>query len=423
MRSPLPVLLLVLVLVACSKDESTQPQLSTVEIERGDVQAAVTAGGTLQPLVTVQVGSQVSGRIASLEADFNSVVKKGDVVARIDPQQAEAAVRRASANVMAARGNLAKSQASLSEAERQLKRAQELLPQGYVSKAEIDTLSTAVEQARADLAAQRGSLAQAEAAYSEAQVNLGYTVIRSPTDGVVVTRSVDVGQTVAASLQAPVLFTIAQDLKKMQVHTSVAESDVGQIKEGMAAEFMVDAYPGRKFRGTVAQVRVSPTTVQNVVTYNAVVNVDNPALELKPGMTANVSFRTAEAIGVLKVANSALRFKAPQDWIDAARAARENAGAAAAYPAGGTSEPAANGAAGGPRRGGDSSVKRLWKLPADGGAPVPVPVRVGVTDGSVSEVTPLHRGLAEGDRIVAGIKGGSGDAASKNRMPTPPGPF
>lgn len=414
-------LFLSLGLGACGKDASELPTLSTATVERGDVQAAVTAGGTLQPLVTVQVGSQVSGRILSLEADFNSVVKKGDVVARIDPQQVEAAVRRASANVMAANGNLARSRAALAEAQRQHQRALGLLPRGYVSQAEIDTLATAVQQAEADVAALRGSLAQAEAALAEAKVNLDNTVIRSPTDGVVVTRSVDVGQTVAASLQAPVLFTIAQDLKKMQVHTSVAESDVGQLKEGMAAEFSVDAYPGRKFRGRVAQVRVSPTTVQNVVTYDAVVNVDNPELELKPGMTANVSFRTAEAKDVLKVANAALRFKAPQDWLDAAKAAREKVGggappeAAAAY--------GAQAGAGGGRRLRDGSVKRIWKQPAGGGAPVAIPVKVGVSDGSVSEITPLHGELAEGEQVVTGIKGGSGDSASKGNTRAPPGPF
>ncbi|MDP3859706.1 MAG: efflux RND transporter periplasmic adaptor subunit [Stagnimonas sp.] len=415
MRTPLLPLLLTLAMAACGDGESKAPQLTTVALERGDVQAQVTAGGTLQPLVTVQVGSQVSGRILSLEADFNSVVKKGDVVARIDPQQVEAVRRRASANVMAARGNLAKSQAALGEAQRQLRRAQELLPKGYVSQAEIDTLATGVEQAEADLAAQRGALAQAQAALSEAQVNLDNTVIRSPTDGVVVTRSVDVGQTVAASLQAPVLFTIAQDLQKMQVHTSVAESDVGQLKQGMDAEFSVDAYPGRKFRGRVSQVRVSPTTVQNVVTYDAVVDVENPALELKPGMTANVSFRTAEAKDVLKVANAALRFKAPQDWIDAARAARGKA-------AGDNGTEPAAAAGDGARRARDGSVKRIWRQPAGGGLPVPVPVRVGVSDGSVSEITPLHGELAEGEQIITGIKGGSGDTA-KSKAPTPPGPF
>ncbi|TAM21893.1 MAG: HlyD family efflux transporter periplasmic adaptor subunit, partial [Nevskiaceae bacterium] len=258
---------------------------------------------------------------------------------------------------------------------------------------------------------------QAQAAYSEALVNLDYTVIRSPTDGMVVTRSVDVGQTVAASLQAPVLFTIAQDLKKMQVHTSVAESDVGQLKEGMAAEFSVDAYPTRKFQGQVSQVRVSPTTMQNVVTYDAVVDVENPALELKPGMTANVSFRTAEAKDVLKVANAALRFKPPQAWQDAARAASETVGAAA--PA------ASNGGNGnGGERPRDPAIKRVWKQGAKGATPEPVPVRVGVSDGAVSEITPLHEGaLAAGDLLVTGASGVDGAAGGKSSSMAPPGLF
>lgn len=419
MRPLLLPLLCVLTLAACSsKSESDGPQITTVAVERGDVAAAVTAGGTLQALVTVQVGSQVSGRIASLEADYNSIVKKGDVVARIDPLQQQAAVRRTEANVAAAKGNLAKSQAAQVDAERQLRRARELLPQGYVSQEEIDTLATALEQAQAEVAAQRGALAQAQAAYSEALVNLDYTVIRSPTDGMVVTRSVDVGQTVAASLQAPVLFTIAQDLKKMQVHTSVAESDVGQLKEGMAAEFSVDAYPTRKFQGQVSQVRVSPTTVQNVVTYDAVVDVENPALELKPGMTANVSFRTAEAKDVLKVANAALRFKPPQAWLDAAKAARETAGAAAPAAANG-----GNGNGNGGERPRDPTIKRVWKQGAKGAIPEPVPVRVGVSDGAVSEITPLREGaLAAGDLLVTGAGGVNGAASGKSSM-APPGPF
>ncbi|TAJ54500.1 MAG: efflux RND transporter periplasmic adaptor subunit [Nevskiaceae bacterium] len=417
MRHLLLPLLCVLTLAACGESESDAPTVTTVAVERGDVAAAVTAGGTLQALVTVQVGSQVSGRIASLEADYNSIVKKGDVVARIDPLQQQAAVRRTEANVAAAKGNLAKSQAAQVDAERQLRRARELLPQGYVSQAEIDTLATALEQAQAEVAAQRGALAQAQAAYSEALVNLDYTVIRSPTDGMVVTRSVDVGQTVAASLQAPVLFTIAQDLKKMQVHTSVAESDVGQLKEGMAAEFSVDAYPTRKFQGQVSQVRVSPTTMQNVVTYDAVVDVENPALELKPGMTANVSFRTAEAKDVLKVANAALRFKPPQAWQDAARAASETVGAAA--PA------ASNGGNGnGGERPRDPAIKRVWKQGAKGATPEPVPVRVGVSDGAVSEITPLHEGaLAAGDLLVTGASGVDGAAGGKSSSMAPPGLF
>ena len=416
MRHPLLSLLILLGLAGCGQEASDKTQISAVVVERGDVAAAVTAGGTLQALVTVQVGSQVSGRIASLEADYNSVVKQGQVVARIDPQQLQAAVRRTEANVAAATGNVAKSKATLADAERQLRRARELLPQGYVSQAEIDSLATAVEQAQAEVAAQQGALAQARAAYSEAQVNLDYTVIRSPTDGMVVTRSVDVGQTVAASLQAPVLFTIAQDLKKMQVHTSVAESDVGQLKEGMAAEFSVDAYPARKFQGRVSQVRVSPTTVQNVVTYDAVVDVENPELELKPGMTANVSFRTAEAKDVLKVANAALRFKPPQAWLDAAKAAREKAGSGGG--------PAAGGNGNGGERQRDPTIKRVWKKPADGSDPVPVPVRVGVTDGAVSQITPLREGtLAEGDQLVTGVSGGAAAAGGKSSGMAPPGPF
>lgn len=380
--------LLAVLAAACGgKDEA--PAFTTARVERGDVVASVTAGGTLQPLVTVQVGTQVSGRIASLHADYNSVVKKGDVIARIDPQSLQSAVARAQANVAAARGNLARVRAALSDAERQHRRAQELVPQGLVSRAEADTVAAKLLQARADVEVQRGQLAQAEAALREAAVNLDYTVIRSPTDGIVISRSVDVGQTVAASLQAPVLFTIAQDLKQMAVHVNVAESDVGALREGMAAEFTVDAYPNQRFRGQVSQIRVSPQTVQNVVTYTTVVQVENPELKLKPGMTANVSFRTAEARGVLRVPAAALRIRAPDEWRGEAEPQRER------------------------------GVRRLWKAPAGKGLPQPVRVQTGVSDGSFTEVTVEDGTLAEGDEIVVSVKSPAGEA---QRSPTASGP-
>ncbi|HUP91790.1 MAG TPA: efflux RND transporter periplasmic adaptor subunit [Solimonas sp.] len=387
-RRLLALTLILLTLAACGR-EATAPAYTTAKVERGDVVASVTAGGALQPLVLVQVGTQVSGRIAELGADFNSKVTKGDVIARIDPQTLQSALARADANVQAAQGNLARVRAGLVDAERQASRAQELLPQGLVSKAEADTVAAKRAQARADVDVQRGALAQAQAARQEAALNLEYTVIRSPTDGIVISRSVDVGQTVAASLQAPVLFTIAQDLKQMQVHVNVAESDVGQLREGMPAEFTVDAYPSERFKGVIRQIRVSPTTTQNVVTYITVVGVDNPELKLKPGMSANVTFRTAEAHDVLRVPAGALRIKPPAEWT------------------GGAQEPPREGrrAEGGGRGPREPGVRRLWKKPVSPKAlPQPVRVKVGVSDGSFSEITVIEGELAEGEEVIASVK-------------------
>ncbi|HEY6098021.1 MAG TPA: efflux RND transporter periplasmic adaptor subunit, partial [Anaeromyxobacter sp.] len=258
----------------------------TARVDRGRIVAKVTATGTLSALVTVQVGSQVSGRIASLDADFNSPVRKGQVIARIDPQLFQAAVEQARANAVAAQGNLAKAKAQALDAERQLERARTLAERRLVAPADLDTAQAGADAAKASVQAAEGTLAQARAGLNQAEVNLAFTRIVSPTDGVVISRNVDVGQTVAASLQAPTLFVIAEDLGKMQVDTSVAEADVGRLQAGMPASFTVDAFPGEVFRGTVRQVRNAPQTVQNVVTYDAVVDVSNPDLKLKPGMTA-----------------------------------------------------------------------------------------------------------------------------------------
>ena len=270
------------------------PKYETVKVDQGRIVARVTATGTLSALVTVQVGSQVSGRIQQLFADFNSPVKKGQVIAKIDPELFKAAVEQARANHAAAKGNLERSQAQAVEAERQYERAKALGRKaahrhGRSRHRRVDGRG----RARSGLGfARRGRPGQRLAA--PAEVNLAYTTIKSPIDGVVISRSVDVGQTVAASLSAPTLFTIAEDLGKMQVDTSVAEADVGKLRPDMPATFIVDAYPQERFRGKVRQIRNAPQTVQNVVTYDAVIDVDNPDLKLKPGMTANVTFIYAE---------------------------------------------------------------------------------------------------------------------------------
>ena len=302
-------LLLAVVLWRCSSVGKVEPAYVTEAVSRGEIVSRISASGSLSAVVTVEVGSQVSGRIQSLFADFNSVVRKGERIAKIDPALFEAAVEQASANVVAARGNLARLQAQSEEAARQARRATQLFDQKIVSENDRDV---AVSNARAALASVQqaeGQLSQTLAAMRQAQTNLRYTDILAPTDGIVISRAVNVGQTVAASLQAPVIFTIAQDLRAMEVHTNVAESDIGRLQSRMSASFTVDAYPNERFTGRIREIRNAPQVVQNVVTYDAVIEVANPDLRLKPGMTATVTVIADRRGAVLRVPNTALRFR------------------------------------------------------------------------------------------------------------------
>ncbi len=365
-----------------------KPQYETAAVDKGNIVAKVTATGTLSAIVTVQVGSQVSGRIAELKADFNSAVKKGQLIAKIDPALFQAAVEQARANFVAAQGNLARSQAQATDADRQAARAQALSERKLIALADYETAQSNADAARAQVAASQGSVEQARAALHHAQVNLAYTDIVSPTSGVVISRNVDVGQTVAASLQAPTLFVIAEDLAKMQVDTSVAEADVGRLRAGMDATFTVDAYPSEAFRGVVRQIRNAPQTVQNVVTYDAVIDVANPALKLKPGMTANVTFIYAEKDDVVRIPNAALRFRPPSDL-------QKGQGGAGAARAGGGNR--------GPRPAETRDQRTLWVLREAG--PAPVRVRTGISDGSTTEL--LEGELQPGDRVITDAAGTS----------------
>lgn len=278
-------------------------------VDHGRIAAKVTATGTLSALVTVSVGSQVSGRIETLGADFGSVVTKGQVVATIEPSLFKAAVAQARANQASAAANVVHARTQVTLQEKQLARAKALHHDGLISTADLDTASAALDAGRADLDAARAVVEQTQAALDQAQLNLHYTTIISPIDGIVISRNVDVGQTVAATLQAPTLFTIAQDLTRMQVDTNVTEADVGKIRPSMPVTFTVDAYPGREFNGVVRQVRDNAQTIQNVVTYDAVIDVDNGARALKPGMTASVTFVYADEANALRVPTAATRFK------------------------------------------------------------------------------------------------------------------
>ena len=250
--------------------------------------SVVSATGTINPVVSVQVGTQVSGMIKSLHADFNFDVKAGDTVATIDPEPFKARREQAASNLEMARSNVARSKADLAQRKRELDRVQSLLPQQFVSQNDVDVALTNFQSAEAQLRVAGAQVKQAEAALNAAELELKYTVIRSPVDGIVVARNIEVGQTVASSFATPNLFLIALDLTNMQVDTNVSESDIGGMTEGKEAVFTVDAYPGVSFAGAIKQVRLAPMNVQNVVTYNVVVGVDNKDLRLKPGMTANV---------------------------------------------------------------------------------------------------------------------------------------
>jgi len=377
-------------------------RFETVKVDRGRIVAKVTATGTLSALVTVQVGSQVSGRLQEIKVDFNSPVKKGQVIAKIDPQLFLAALEQARANLLAAQSNLAKAKVQALEADRQYERSQALGERKLLAPADLQTAEANAGVAHAQIDAASASLAQAKASLHQAEVNLAYTTIVSPIDGTVVSRNVDVGQTVAASFQAPVLFVLAEDLRKMQVDTSVAEADVGRLKPGMPASFAVDAYPGKRFQGTIRQIRNAPQTVQNIVTYDAVIDVANPELELKPGMTANVTFVYAEKDQVLRVPSSALRFRPAPDLMTRA--------GASATPAASTGRP----------RGGRREVsnqRTVWVLRNN--QPASVTITTGVSDGTVAEL--VQGELKEGDQLVTDVSGAAVGSSSTPGPGRPPG--
>jgi HlyD family secretion protein len=366
------------------------PPYQTSAIDRGPIVAKVTASGALSALVTVQVGSQVSGRIREIFADFNSVVKKGEVIARLDTQLLTATLEQARANYDAAQADLLKAQVQAKDAERQLGRQRSLHEQKLTAQADFDTAQANADVAGAQVAAAQGRVAQTRAALHQAQVNLDYATITSPIDGVVISRAVDVGQTVTASLQTPTLFVIAEDLRKMQVDTSVAEADVGRLQSGMRAYFMVDAFPNDRFEGTVRQIRNAATTVQNVVTYDAVIDVENPELKLRPGMTANVTFVYADQQEALRTVNAALRFKPSAELLGAA-----------AGGGGLAQKPTLTGTARG-RREPTNTGRTLWIL--RGKTPQPVSVKLGITDGTHTEI--VGGELREGDLVITDVAGG-----------------
>jgi HlyD family secretion protein len=353
----------------------------TVPLARRHVVGRVTATGTLLATVTVTVGTQVSGRIQKLMADYNSPVKKGQLIAKIDPLLFQAAVEQSRANYASAQAALKSAKAQADLAVKQFAREQSLLKENLAAQQDVDSAQSnmAVTAAQVDVAA--ASVAQTEAQLHQAQTNLSYTDIISPIDGTVISRSVDVGQTVAASLQAPVLFTIAEDLTKMQVNTNVSEGDVGRLEEGMPAYFTVDAYPGERFKGKISQIRNAATTVSNVVTYDAVIDVANVDLRLRPGMTANATVTYADKKDVLAVPNAALRFKPPPE----ANIPKPAGSAATAHRSRDSAGGSGGGAGGGQGKGeGRNDAKVIWTL--NDSLPVQIPIKTGLSDGAYTEI-------------------------------------
>ncbi len=389
----------------------------TAKVQKGEIRDVVDATGTVNAVITVQVGSQVSGTISKLYADFNSRVRKGDVVALIDPQLFEGALKQATAdeenaraNVLVAEANLARANATLVQAKADFERAKAMTDQGVgtqqaldLAKANFESAKASVDASAANVTQARAQVSQKEAAVAVARTNLEYTVIRSPIDGIVVARNVDVGQTVAASLQAPTIFTIAQDLTKMLVYAKVDESDVGRIRMRQPVTFKVDAFPKDLFDGVVSQVRMNPTTIQNVVTYDAVVEFQNPDLKLFPGMTAYVTIPVATAENVVKIPNAALRYKPPLSAAAVlalyAKYGIDAAPASGAPPAASPGRPPAPGGADARRPARGESVV-VWKLLADDTIE-PVRIALGITDHTYTEVEGLLAGtLKPGDEVV-----------------------
>jgi HlyD family secretion protein len=393
---------------------------STVAAGKGAIAAQVTANGTLSARTTVQIGAQVSGRVIELHADFNDQVKKGQVLAKLDDSLAKAQIDQMQASYDLAVANEKKSEVALMDAERQLKRQKGLGDQQLVAGATVEGYEVTRDTAKAALVASKAQISQAYANLAQAKTNLSYTTIFSPIDGVVLTRSYDIGQTVQSSFSAPTLFTIAEDLSRMQIDTAVAEGDVGRLNEGMKATFTVDAHPGVAFEGTVRQVRNSPTTTSGVVTYDAVIDVDNHEHLLRPGMTANVTFVLDKVDNVIKIPNAALRFKPSRDQIQAIQehfglqgrggrgsgargSGHRGSGARGSGDMAGGKADGASGASGGAGGGGkrDPDRKMLWKLVDN--VPKMVFVKLGLTDGSATQL--LEGDIQPGDQLITEVQG------------------
>ncbi|MFA7620957.1 MAG: efflux RND transporter periplasmic adaptor subunit [Aminobacteriaceae bacterium] len=374
-----------------SDNGATEYTFRTAPVESGDIVAKVTATGKLGAVTVVEVGTQVSGTIKEIYADFNDTVTKGQLIALIDPDVLSAKLEEARANLAVSRASVTRAKANLADSERSLNRNKELWSRNLIAKSELDAAETAQALNRASLQEAEARVLQVQAALRQAEANLGYTRIVSPEDGVVISRVVNVGQTVAASLSTPTLFSIAKDLTDMQIETSVDEADIAGVTEGQLVEFTVDAHRGTVFSGRVKQVRISPGTTDNVVTYPVIISVSNPDLKLKPGMTANVSIITERRSGVLRAPMAALRFTPPPE--DGGQA--ENSGSSPFAP---SMPRRRGGGSGGGNAGANGTLSTVWTV-KEGVLGERVQFHAGTGDGAYVEIVDGD-GLKDGDLLA-----------------------
>jgi HlyD family secretion protein len=410
MRRSALLILAVTSALACGRRQ--QSTYRTEDVTRGPVSEIVNATGDVSAIVSVNVGSQDSGIIDKLYVDFNSKVKKGQLLATLDTRLFSAALEHAEANLESTIANVEKAQAAYDDSVRIAKRDQELRDSNLIAQADLDTAMATRDGNKAALSAARAAVSQARADRATAKVNLDFTRITSPIDGIVVTRSVDVGQTVAAAFQAPTLFLIANDLSKMQILANIDEADVGKVREGAEARFTVDAFPGETFVGHITQVRQSPNTIQNVVTYPAVIDAPNPDGKLRQGMTASVTIVSSHKDDVLRVSNAALRFRPDGEGPPPAAAPAPQRGAGGGTPQ--ARNPNASARGNRDVTGGAGRPGRVYKL-VDGKAVAQI-IRVGISDGQRTEVL---EGLADGDKVIVGADGAAKGAPQGIRR----GPF
>jgi HlyD family secretion protein len=429
----LAILVIAGVFAAFRLGKNTDPDYFTAKVEKGDIRQVIEATGTINPVTSVQVGSQVSGMISKLYVDFNSKVTKGQVIAEIDPKlfqgavlQAQADLQNAQALLAAAKANVAKDQATLQQNKLDYDRAAGLQRQGVNSQQQLDQAKATYDAITAQVGSDRAATQQAEAQVAQktaalkvAQTNLDYTIIRAPINGTVVARNIDIGQTVAASLQAPTLFMIALDLTKMQVYAKTDEGDVGQIRPGQKADFQVDAFPKEMFHGVVFQVRMNATSIQNVVTYDTIVNFDNPDLKLFPGMTAYVSIPVASVRDSVKIPNAALRYKPdlPPEKVQELYSKYGVAAAPLAPTPPAVGQPGASGrehAAPKPADSGSSGLAVVWKLQPDKSLR-PIQIHIGLTDHTYTALT--GGDLQPGDELVTGATTAKAESAGPGLTP------
>ncbi len=377
----LAVIIAIFVAVSFIGGKKQQDNLyRTAGVRKADLRSVISATGTLKATETVDVGTQISGKIVELHVDYNSVVKKGQLIAKMDSSTQATDMLAAQANYLAARADLQSSLAQLEKAEKDYKRSKELANQDLIAKSELDTAVSALKTAKAGVEVSKAKINQTQQSYNKTKITLGYTYIYAPVDGVVVAKNVEEGQTVAASYSTPSIVEIARDLTKMQVEIRVDEADIGNVKDGQNAEFTVDSFPERKYFGKVTQIRLSPTTTDNVVTYTVVADVDNDDLSLLPGMSANVSLILQETKDTLSIPNSAFRFK-PINKNKKSNSGREM---------GGILRPKAIVA--------EITTPSVYVL--ENGNPVEREVEKGITDG---ERTEIKKGLKEGERVITGV--------------------